>query len=97
MAAIAWTEQQPRQRAMPRRRYAGGVARGVRTYCGWVSIVVGAWFAFAGGLALLAGLSGMRRVRRLRRDGLSVWALAVPPPVAEGEQLNGEPRRTLIQ
>src|SRR5216683_2551315 len=39
----------------------------------------------------------MRRVRRLRRDGLSVWAMAVPPPVAEGEQLDGELRRTLIQ
>jgi hypothetical protein len=58
-----------------------------------MSILVGIWFALAGGLAMLAGLSGMRRVRRLRRDGVSAWATAVSPPVSEG----GSPRRTLIQ
>ena len=61
--------------------------------------MIGIWLALAGGLAVLAGLSGMRRMRRLRRDGVSAWAMAVAPPVAEGEQKAGSasPRRTLIQ
>jgi Protein of unknown function (DUF3592) len=55
-----------------------------------MSIVIGAWFALAGGLAALAGLAGMRRVRHLRRHGRSAWATAVPAA--------GEPaRRTMIQ
>jgi len=32
-------------------------------------IVIGVWFALAGGLAALAGLTAMRRARRLRRGG----------------------------
>ena len=32
-------------------------------------IVIGIWFALAGGLAALAGLTAMRRARRLRRAG----------------------------
>jgi Protein of unknown function (DUF3592) len=62
-----------------------------------MSILVGIWFALAGGLAVLAGLSGMRRVRRLHGDGVAAWAMAVAPPVSEGEQTGGPPRRTLIQ
>jgi hypothetical protein len=62
-----------------------------------MSILIGAWFALAGGLAVLAGLCAMRRVRRLRRDGLATWAMAVPPPACAGEQPDGSPRRPLIQ
>jgi hypothetical protein len=58
-----------------------------------MSIVIGVWFALAGGLAALAGLSGRRRARRLRRYGLSAWATAVPSPASAGQP----PRRTMIQ
>jgi hypothetical protein len=47
--------------------------------------VIGAWFALAGALALLAGLSAMHRVRRLRRGGLRAWATVVPGPAAGGD------------
>lgn len=50
-------------------------------------ILFGIWVAVAGGVAALAGLSGLHRVRRLRRDGVTAWALAVPEPVLAG----GEP------
>jgi hypothetical protein len=60
-------------------------------------IGVGIWFAFAGAVAVLAGLSGMRWSRRLRRDGLAAWAMAVSPPASAGEQPDESPRRTLIQ
>jgi len=48
-----------------------------------MSILVGIWFALAGGLAVLAGLSGMRCVRRLRGDGVAAWAMAVAPPASD--------------
>jgi hypothetical protein len=50
-------------------------------------ILFGIWVAVAGGVAALAGLSGLHRVRRLRRDGVTAWALAVPEPTPAG----GEP------
>jgi hypothetical protein len=56
-----------------------------------------AWFALAGAIAALAGLSAMRHSRHLRRDGLSAWAVAVSPSVPAGEPSDGSPRRTLIQ
>jgi Protein of unknown function (DUF3592)/Mu transposase, C-terminal len=62
-----------------------------------MSILIGIWFALVGGLAVLAGLSGMRHGRRLRRDGLSTWAIAVPPPVLASDRPGGSPRRTLIR
>jgi hypothetical protein len=62
-----------------------------------MSILVGALLALPGGLAVLAGLSGVRRARRLRRDGVSAWAMAVPPLASAGEQPGGSPHRTLIQ
>jgi uncharacterized protein DUF3592 len=49
-------------------------------------IIFGIWVAVAGGVAALAGLSGLHRVRRLRRDGVTVWALAVPEPVLAGRE-----------
>jgi hypothetical protein len=48
-----------------------------------------------GCLALLAGLSGMHRVRRLRRGGVTAWALTVAPPASE--QVPGTPRQVLLQ
>jgi hypothetical protein len=58
-----------------------------------MAIVIGVWFALAGGLAGLAGLAGMGRTRRLRRSGLSAWATAVPGPLSAGQPA----RRTMIQ
>jgi hypothetical protein len=43
-------------------------------------IVVGVWFALAGAVAALAGLYGIRRASRLRRDGVRTWGMAVRPP-----------------
>jgi len=60
-------------------------------------IVIGVWFALAGGVAALAGLTGMRRARRLRRGGSPVWAVALPGPVSVGEEPGGSPGRTVIQ
>jgi hypothetical protein len=48
-------------------------------------ILFGIWLAVAGGVAALAGLAGLHRVRRLRRDGVTAWALAVPEPVPAGQ------------
>jgi len=62
-----------------------------------MSVVLGVWFAFAGGVAVLAGLSGMHRSRRLRRTGVSAWAMAVPSPASAGGQPGESPPRTLIQ
>jgi hypothetical protein len=55
-------------------------------------IVIGLCFAFAGGVAALAGLTARGRVRRLRRGGRSAWAMVVPAP-RDPES----PRRNLIQ
>ena len=59
-------------------------------------ILFGIWVAVAGGIAALAGLSGLHRVRRLRRDGVTAWALAVPEPaLAGGEAADPDPRLRL--
>jgi hypothetical protein len=57
-------------------------------------IVIGIVLAAAGSLAVLAGLSGMHRVRRLRRAGVATWALTVAPPASE--DVPG-PRQVLLQ
>jgi Protein of unknown function (DUF3592) len=57
-------------------------------------ITFGVLFAVAGGIALLAGLSSMGRVRRLRHGGLTTWALPVPVP-ADSESA-GSPQRMLL-
>jgi hypothetical protein len=54
-------------------------------------------FAAPGGLAVVAGLLGMRRVRRLRRDGVATWALSVTPPAPADQQPGGSPRQALLQ
>ncbi|HSZ41636.1 MAG TPA: DUF3592 domain-containing protein [Trebonia sp.] len=46
-----------------------------------MAAVLGIWIAVAGAVGLLAGLTGSRRVRRLRRGGVRSWAVAVPQPV----------------
>jgi hypothetical protein len=60
-------------------------------------IVIGVWFALAGGLAALVGLTGMRRARRLRHGGSPVWAVALPRPAALDGGTDGPPGRTVIQ
>jgi Protein of unknown function (DUF3592) len=62
-----------------------------------VLIVIGVWFALAGGLAALAGLTAMRRARRLRRGGSPVWAVVLPRPVSVAEGAGDSPGRTMIQ
>jgi hypothetical protein len=60
-------------------------------------ILTGLWFAFAGGVAALAGLTARGRVRRLRRTGRPAWAMVVPSPAPPGEAAARSPRRNLIQ
>jgi hypothetical protein len=59
-------------------------------------IVFGVWLVLAGALALLAGLSGRARARRLRRHGLTAWGITVTAPEAEEPQPAGA-HRTLVQ
>jgi len=60
-------------------------------------ILFGILLAVPGGVAVLAGLSGMRRVRRLRRRGVATWALAVTPPASANRQSAGSPCRQVIR
>jgi Protein of unknown function (DUF3592) len=60
-------------------------------------IVVGVWFAIAGAVAALAGLYGMRRAWRLRRDGVRTWGMAVLPPVSHQDDFDASPESILIQ
>jgi Protein of unknown function (DUF3592)/Mu transposase, C-terminal len=60
-------------------------------------ILIGALFALPGALAVLAGLSGRHRARRLRRGGSSAWAVAVPLPVPAGQRPEEPPDRVLLQ
>jgi hypothetical protein len=60
-------------------------------------ILFGIWVAVAGGVAALAGLSGLHRVRRLRRDGVTAWAVAVPEPMPAGQQPTDPDRRMRLQ
>jgi hypothetical protein len=43
-------------------------------------VVFGVWFLLAGGVALLAGLAGFRRRRRLKATGHTAWAMVLPTP-----------------
>ncbi|HEY6788140.1 MAG TPA: DUF3592 domain-containing protein [Trebonia sp.] len=54
-----------------------------------MAVFIGVWMALAGALALLAGASARRRVRRLKRDGIKVWAEAIHRPPPDGEQHDG--------
>jgi hypothetical protein len=60
-----------------------------------MQVMIGLVFAFAGGVAALAGMTARSRVRRLRRSGRSAWAMVVPAPISadDGESA----RRNVIQ
>ncbi len=60
-------------------------------------ILFGIWMAVAGGVAALAGLAGLHRVRRLHRDGVTAWALAMPEPMPAGQQPTDPDRRMRLQ
>jgi hypothetical protein len=61
-------------------------------------MVIGIWFAVAGGVAVLTGLTARDRVRRLRRTGEPTWAMVVPAPAGDPDEPgSGSSRRTLIQ
>jgi Protein of unknown function (DUF3592) len=62
-----------------------------------MAVVIGLWFALAGGVAALAGLSARQRARRLRRNGLSAWATAVPAQFPDDEQPAKSASPTMIQ
>lgn len=51
-----------------------------------MAVAIGVWIALAGALALLVGVSARRRVWRLKRDGIKVWAEAIHRPLPDGEQ-----------
>jgi hypothetical protein len=59
--------------------------------------MIGILLAAPGALAVLAGACAMRRVRRLRRDGVTAWALTVAPPPSRDWQSAGTPRHMLIR
>jgi hypothetical protein len=48
----------------------------------WVLYAI--WFVLPGAVAVLAGLSGIRRKQRLRRTGRTAWAMIVTGPAATG-------------
>ena len=43
-------------------------------------VVFGVWLALGGAMAVVAGLGGARRRRRLRSSGLTTWAMVLPTP-----------------
>lgn len=51
-----------------------------------MAIVIGVWITLAGVPSALVGLVGLRRARRLRRDGVKVWATVVPRPVSDASR-----------
>jgi Protein of unknown function (DUF3592) len=61
-----------------------------------MSIVIGIWFAVAGGVALLAGVTAMRRADRLRLRGVPAWATVVTRAGTSGD-FGKEADRTLIR
>jgi hypothetical protein len=67
-------------------------ALAVRAYCRSVLVVEGVIVVLGGALAALAGATGLARIRRLRRHGLTAWATIVP--ALHGDD---EPERILVQ
>ncbi len=61
-----------------------------------MAIVLALVFAFAGAVAMLAGYSNMRRARRLRSVGQSVWAMAISPSGSAADRAEG-PQRPYLQ
>lgn len=60
-------------------------------------VLVGVWFALAGGVAALAGLYGIHRVRRLRSDGVRTWGMAMLPPASPDKEPDGSRGQLVIQ
>jgi hypothetical protein len=60
-------------------------------------ILMGIWLAAGGAVACLAGYAGIRSARRLRRWGVSTWALVVPRPRSSEGDAGGRSGGTLIQ
>jgi Protein of unknown function (DUF3592) len=52
-----------------------------------MATVLGIWIGLAGALPVLVGVTGMRRVRRLRQRGVKTWAVATPRPDGGGMML----------
>jgi Protein of unknown function (DUF3592)/Mu transposase, C-terminal len=63
---------------------------------GYVSVLLGIWLAVAGGVAVLAGATAARRVRRLRASGQTAWAEVVARATEDAEA-EGGPWRVLLQ
>ncbi len=59
--------------------------------------LIGVWFALAGLLAAIAGLTDRRRVRRLRAGGATAWAMVVPRPASAHDDLGPVRLRNLVQ
>jgi hypothetical protein len=58
--------------------------------------MIGVLLAVPGALAVLAGATAMHRVRRLRSNGVTAWALTVAPPPRDWQSA-GAPRQMLIR
>ncbi len=61
-----------------------------------MTVLLAIVFAFAGGVAMLAGYSDIRRSRRLRSTGQAVWAMAISPPGSAADRAEG-PQRPYLQ
>jgi hypothetical protein len=61
-----------------------------------MNVALGLWLALAGGVAVLAGMSAARRVRRIHGYGQTAWALVVAR-AAEDPEAEGSARRLLLQ
>jgi hypothetical protein len=51
-----------------------------------MATAVGIWMALSGVVPTLAGLTSLRRARRLRRRGVQAWAAAVPDSSSNGDR-----------
>lgn len=52
-------------------------------------VVFGVWLVLAGVIALLTGLAGAQRRRRLRSRGMTAWAMILPTPSGSEEAHRG--------
>lgn len=52
-------------------------------------LAIGIWFAVAGGVAVLAGVTSRRRAGRLRQRGVAAWATVISAPRRSDDDLPG--------
>jgi hypothetical protein len=60
-----------------------------------MAVVLGAWLALSGLVPFLVGVASRERTRKLRRDGMTAWAIIVPQarqPADEAGSLTGGER-----